>query len=150
VIVSPRDGRPGYQNDIPSWCNVLPTQPYYLAQSALDAVADDCFAHSPADGNPKPAGGLIVAQRTKNKEAVGPADAFTTYLLETLALAQPEFSFQRLPRPLPMRQARRQLPAPALTAPLQHILAVLGAHALTKTVHAQATPRLRLISSLGH
>jgi hypothetical protein len=150
VIAGSCDGRPGYQDDVPSRCYTLASQPHNLTQSALDPVADDGLAHPPADRKSKPADGLIVGQRTEYKEAIGPADAFTTHLLETPALAQPEIPLQRLPRPLSMRQTRGQLPAAALATPLEHVLTVLGAHALTKAMNAQATARLRLIRSLGH
>jgi hypothetical protein len=140
----------GDQHHIPPWGKCGATEPHDLSQPAADPIPQHGAADPLADRETKATGPQIIGQDAQHYQAMRPTFPLAADLIEAIAPAQPVIPFQGLPGPLTIGNRGSQTLASAQAAPLDHLAPITGAHALTKTVHAQPPAHLGLISSFGH
>jgi hypothetical protein len=76
----------GNENQVPPWLNRIHSQPYRLAQPALDAIANNRIADSAADREAKAAVWQLVWEDAQHQKFVGVRPPHTADFLEPLVL----------------------------------------------------------------
>lgn len=76
----------GNENQVPPWLNRIHSQPYRLAQLALDAIANNRIANPAADREAKAAVRQLVGKDAQHQKFVGIRPSRAANFLEPLVL----------------------------------------------------------------